>query len=52
MQTDLPKLESGAELTDGDRQFRYWSHVQLLLHAETYFHHHELGLARNQNEGK
>ena len=38
------KLESGAELTDGDRQFRYWSHVQFLLHAETFFHHHELGL--------
>jgi hypothetical protein len=38
------KLESGAELTDGDRQFRYWSHVQFLLHAETYFHQHELGL--------
>src|SRR5438067_5121234 len=31
------KLESGAELTDGDRQFQYWSHVQFLLHAETYF---------------
>src|SRR5438132_787565 len=38
------KLESGAELTDGDRQFQYWSHVQFLLHAETYFHHHDLGL--------
>jgi hypothetical protein len=38
------KLESGAELTEGDRQFQYWSHVQFLLHAETYFHHHELGL--------
>jgi len=38
------KIESGAELTDGDRQFRYWSHVQFLLHAETYFHHHDLGL--------
>jgi hypothetical protein len=38
------KLESGAELTDGDRQFQYWSHAQFLLHAETYFHHHELGL--------
>src|SRR5438552_10811812 len=24
----LAKLESGAELTDGDRQFQYWSHVQ------------------------
>lgn len=31
------KLESGAELTDGDRQFRYWSHIQFLLHGETYF---------------
>jgi hypothetical protein len=38
------KLESGAELTDGDRQFRYWSHIQFLLHAETYFHQHELAL--------
>lgn len=38
------KLESGAELTDGDRQFRYWGHVQFLLHAETFFHHYELGL--------
>ena len=40
----LAKLESGAELTDGDRQFQYWSHVQFLLHAETYFHHHDLRL--------
>ena len=40
----LAKLESGAELTDGDRQFQYWSHVQFLLHAETYFHHHDVGL--------
>src|ERR1700755_1644087 len=38
------KLESGRELTEGARQFQYWSHVQFLLHAETYFHHHELGL--------
>jgi hypothetical protein len=38
------KLESGVELTDGDRVFQYWSHVQLMLHAETYFHHHQLGL--------
>src|SRR5437879_3175166 len=38
------KLESGAELTDGDRQFRYWSHIQFLLHAETYFHQHDLAL--------
>ncbi|HXY30511.1 MAG TPA: hypothetical protein VEI06_07355 [Gemmatimonadaceae bacterium] len=38
------KLESGSDLTAGDRQFQYWSHVQFILHAETYFQHHELGL--------
>src|SRR5205085_12704323 len=38
------KVESGAELTDGDRLFRYWSHIHFLLHAETYFHHRALGL--------
>ena len=43
------KLESGAELTDGDRQFQYWSHVQMLLHAETYFHHHQLGLMPDEH---
>ena len=40
----LARIENGSDLTDGDRLFRYWSHVQMLLHAETYFHHHELGL--------
>jgi hypothetical protein len=43
------KLDSGAELTEGDRQFQYWSHVQFLLHAETYFHHHELGLMADEH---
>jgi hypothetical protein len=38
------KLERGVDLTDGDRVFHYWSHIQLLLYSETYFHHHELGL--------
>lgn len=38
------KLESGTELTAGDHQFRYWSHIQFLLHAETFFHHHALSL--------
>jgi len=38
------RIESESELTDADRLFQYWSHVQLMLHAETYFHHHELGL--------
>jgi hypothetical protein len=43
------KLESGEDLTDGDRQFQYWSHVQFLLHAETYFHHHQLGLMPDEH---
>jgi hypothetical protein len=43
------KLESGSGLTEGDRRFQYWSHVQFLLHAETYFHHHELGLMPDEH---
>ena len=43
------KLESGSELTEGDRHFQYWSHVQFLLHAETYFHHHQLGLMPDEH---
>lgn len=38
------KLESGEPLTAGDLQFRHWSHMQVTLHAESYFRHHELGL--------
>jgi hypothetical protein len=37
------------ELTEGDRRFQYWSHVQFLLHAETYFHHHQLGLMPDEH---
>ena len=40
----IAKVESGKSLTDGDRVFEYWGHMQVLLHAETYFHHHKLGL--------
>jgi hypothetical protein len=43
------KLERSAELTEGDRRFQYWSHVQFLLHAETYFHHHQLGLMPDEH---
>ena len=43
------KLESGSNLTEGDRQFQYWSHVQFLLHAETYFHQYELGLMPDEH---
>ncbi len=40
----IAKLDSGEPLTPGDLEFRYWLHAQLMLHAETYFHHVELGL--------
>lgn len=32
------------DLTPGDVQFRFWSQVQFLLHAETFFQHQKLGL--------
>jgi hypothetical protein len=37
------KVESGVELTNGDRVFQNWSHVQLLLHAETFFSSSRIG---------
>jgi hypothetical protein len=43
------KIDGGSELTEGDRRFQYWSHVQFLLHAETYFHHHQLGLMPDEH---
>jgi hypothetical protein len=43
------KIEGGTALTAGDRQFQYWSHVQFLLHAETYFHHHQLELMPDEH---
>ncbi len=45
----ITKLRTGVELTEGDRHFQYWSHVQFLLHAETYFHHHELRLMPDEH---
>jgi hypothetical protein len=32
------------DLTPGDVQFRFWGQVQFILHAETFFIHHRLGL--------
>lgn len=31
-------------LSEADRQFRFWDHVQMLMHAESFFRHHQLGL--------
>jgi hypothetical protein len=40
----LAKVYGEAELDEGDRLFRWWNHMMVFLHAETYFRHHELGL--------
>lgn len=38
------KINEGAELSGAERSFQWWSHMNMMLHAETYFHHFELGL--------
>ena len=40
----VAKINSGEALTEGEKEFQYWNHMQMLLFAETYFHQHELGL--------
>ena len=38
------KISAGHELTAAEHTFQWWSHMNLMLHAETFFHHYELGL--------
>ena len=38
------KVMQEETLTSGDLEFRNWNHMMLLLHAETYYHHHKLKL--------
>jgi hypothetical protein len=40
----LTKVTSETDLSAGDLTFRWWNHVMVFLHAETYFHHYELRL--------
>jgi hypothetical protein len=40
----IARLQGDGEHSEGDRQFLYWDQVNFILHAETYFRHHELGL--------
>ena len=40
----IAKIMTDSDLTDGDLTFRWWNHMMVFLHAETYFHHYELGL--------
>lgn len=37
-------LATKEKLTDGDREFQYWSHMQMLVYGETHFHQFQLGL--------
>ena len=37
-------LKNKQDLTDGDREFQYWSHMQMLVYGETHFHQYQLGL--------
>lgn len=41
---EYARIASGGELSPADQQFQYWSHMQFMLHAETYLHHFQLGL--------
>jgi hypothetical protein len=38
------RLSEGGELTAAERTFQWWSHMNMMLHAETFYHHYELGL--------
>ena len=38
------KISESQELTGGEQTFQWWSHMNWMLHAETYYHHYELGL--------
>lgn len=40
----LAHVYSASDLSDGDLMFRWWNHMTVFLHAETYYRHHELGL--------
>jgi len=40
----LARVMTEADLGPGDSTFRWWNHMMVFLHAETYFHHYELGL--------
>lgn len=40
----LERVMTETSLGPGDATFRWWNHMMVFLHAETYFHHYELGL--------
>ena len=38
------RISEGDELSDAEQTFQWWSHMNFMLHAETYYHHYELQL--------
>ena len=40
----LARIAATGPVNEADRLFVFWDDMQLLLHAETYHRHHELGL--------
>ena len=40
----LAKVMQETELDEADRLFRWWCHMQIILHAETYYHHYQMGM--------
>jgi hypothetical protein len=40
----LERVLGESDLGPGDATFLWWNHMMVFLHAETHFHHYELGL--------
>ena len=38
------KINSGEELSAGDKEFLYWSHMQMITYGEAYYQQFQLGL--------
>ena len=38
------KIRSGKELSEGDKEFLYWSHMQMITYGEAYYRQYQLGL--------
>ena len=38
------KIDDGIALSGAEQSFQWSSHMNMMLHAETYYHHYELGL--------
>lgn len=38
------RIREGGDLSAGDEEFLYWSHMQMLTYGEAHFHQYKLGL--------